>query len=365
METATGCEKVMYMAMELSASTWGLAFSNEEKVRQITALAGDQAGLLRQVQRAKEKLGLAADAPVVCCYEAGRDGFWIHRFLERAGIRNYVVDAASIEVNRRKRRVKTDRLDAERLVRMLMRYEKGERTVWRVARVPSEAAEDERRLHREIQRLKQERTSHCNRIRGLLVLHGVRLGRQAIVGLAVARLRTWDGQEVPVALRAELLRVLVKQIKEMEQTQEQRIKTPQTASDRVASTLHQLRAVGPVSAWILSKEFFGWRTFRNRREVGALAGLTGTPYSSGSSERDQGISKAGNRHVRWVMIELSWRWLQLQPASALSQWFWARFGHGNARMRRIGIVALARKLLVALWKYVDHGEVPAGARVRV
>ena len=132
----------------------------------------------------------------------------------------------------------------------------------------------------------------------------------------------------------------------------------------MAGRLNQLRAVGPVSAWILSKEFFGWRTFRNRREVGALAGLPGTPYSSGSSERAQGISKAGTRHVRWVMIELSWRWLQFQRASALSQWFWARFGHGNARMRRVGIVALARKLLVALWKYVDHGEVPAGARVR-
>lgn len=265
--------------------------------------------------------------------------------------------------------MKTDRLDAESLVRMLIRYEKGERTLWRVAKVPSEVEEDERRLHREIQRLKKERTSHCNRIRGLLVLHGVRLGRR-IVGIALERLRTWDGKELPAALREELLRecdrlsVLEKQIKELEKTQEQRVKIPQTASDHVAKTLHQLRGVGPVSSWILSKEFFGWRTFHNRREVGALAGLTGTPYSSGTSERDQGISKAGNVRVRWVMIELSWRWLQFQPGSALSKWFWGRFGHGNGRMRRIGIVALARKLLVALWKYLDHGEIPEGAALK-
>ncbi|HOO21916.1 MAG TPA: IS110 family transposase [Kiritimatiellia bacterium] len=355
------------MAMELSASKWGLAFSNEEKVRQVVVMAGDRAGLLAQVQRAKEKLGLSADAAVICCYEAGRDGFWIHRFLDREGIRNHVVDAASIEVNRRKRRVKTDRVDAESLVRMLMRYEKGERTLWRTAKVPSEAEEDERRLHREIQRLKKERTSHSNRIRGLLVLQGVRLGRGAVAALAVDRLRTWEGKALPAALGEELrrecdrLRVLEDQIKALEKTQAERIKTPQTASDRVAGRLSQLRGVGPVSSWILSKEFFGWRTFRNRREVGALAGLTGTPYCSGSSERDQGISKAGNVRVRWVMIELSWRWLQFQPASALSKWFWDRFGRGNGRTRRIGIVALARKLLVALWKYLDHGEIPQGA----
>lgn len=367
MISATGCEKGFYMAMELSASKWGLAFSNEEKVRQITVTAGDQAGLLMQIKRAKEKLGVPEDTPMVCCYEAGRDGFWIHRFLEREGIRNHVVDAASIEVNRRKRRVKTDRLDAESLVRMLIRYEKGERTLWRVAKVPSETEEDERRLHREIQRLKKERTSHCNRIRGLLVLQGVRLKLRSVVGLSVERLQTWDGERLPSALREELLRecervrLLEEQITTIEKIQVERIKIPQTAADCVAGKLMKLRGVGPVSSWILSKEFFGWRTFRNRREVGALAGLTGTPYSSGNSSRDQGISKAGNIRVRWVMVELSWRWLQFQPNSALSKWFWERFGHGNGRMRRIGIVALARKLLVALWKYLDHGEMPEGA----
>jgi transposase len=371
MESVTGCEKRLYLAMELSASKWGLAFSNEEKVRQTTIAAGDQGGLWAQIERAKAKLGLPAEARVVCCYEAGRDGFWIHRLLERKSIRNHVVDAASIEVNRRKRRVKTDRLDAESLVRMLIRYEKGERTLWRVVKVPSEAEEDERRLHREIERLKKERTSHSHRIRGLLVLQGVRLGGGKVTGVAVERLRTWDGKALPVALRDELMRecerlnVLEGQIKDLEKAQVDRVKAPQVASDKVAGRLNQLRAIGPVSAWVLSKEFFGWRTFHNRREVGAAAGLTGTPYASGSSARDQGISKAGNVRVRWVMIELSWQWLRFQPASALSRWFWDRFGHGNARMRRIGITALARKLLVALWKYVDHGEIPAGAVMKV
>ena len=367
MESATGCTRKLYMAMELSASKWGLAFSNEAKVRLITVSAGDQPGLLAQVKRAKERLGLPADAPVVCCYEAGRDGFWVHRFLTREGIRNHVVDAASIEVNRRKRRAKTDRLDAESLLRMLIRYEKGERATWRVARVPSVVEEDERRLHREIQRLKKERTSHGNRIRGLLALQGVRLGPGALVATVVQELRTWDGHELPAALREELLRecerlrVLREQIKGLEKGQSDRLKAPQMASDQVAQTLNQLRGVGPVSSWILSKEFFGWRTFRNRREVGALAGLTGTPYSSGTTQRDLGISKAGNIRVRWVMVELAWRWLQFQPGSALSKWFWERFGHGNARMRRVGIVALARKLLVALWKYLDQHTVPEGA----
>jgi transposase len=367
MESTTGYERKLYMAMELSASKWRLAFSNEEKVRQVTVSSGDQAGLLMQVKRAKEKLGLNAEAEVVSCYEAGRDGFWIHRCLERNGIRSHVVDAASIEVNRRKRRTKTDRLDAESLVRMLIRYEKGERTLWKVAKVPSVAEEDERRLHREIERLKKERTSHSNRIRGLLALHGVRLGKRPVAGVLLKGLRTWDGNELPAVLLEELIReserlqLLQAQIKDLEQIRTDRVKTPETASDRVANKLNRIKGVGVVSSWVLSKEFFGWRNFRNRREVGALAGLTGTPYDSGGSKRDQGISKAGNVRVRWLMIELSWQWLRFQPNSALSKWFWARFGYGNARMRRIGIVALARKLLVVLWKYVDHGEIPEGA----
>lgn len=361
----------LYMAMELSASKWGLAFSNGEKVRQTSVPSGDTAGLANQIRRAKEKLGIAQDAPVVCCYEAGRDGFWIHRCLEQQGVRNHVVDAASIEVNRRKRRVKTDRLDAESLVRMLIRYEKGERMVWRVVTVPSQAAEDERRLHREMKRLKKERTSHCNRIRGLLALHGVRLGKQSILRLKVDDLRTWEGKPLPQALAQELqrecdrLQLLQTQVLQLEKHQKQRVEQPQTASDTTACKLTQIKGLGPISATILSKEFFGWRTFRNRREVGALAGLTGTPYSSGNTDRDQGISKAGNTYVRSLMIETAWQWLRFQSGSALSKWYWKRFGHGNGRMRRIGIVALARKLLVAFWKYIQFDQLPEGAVLKV
>lgn len=367
MELTTGCRNTLYMAMELSANKWGLAFSDEDKIRVITIGAGKREDLLAQVKRAKEKMGFAPEASVVSCYEAGRDGFWIHRFLEQQGIQNHVVDAASIEVNRRMRRAKTDRLDAEKLVRMLIRFEKGERTLWRVAKVPSEAEEDERRIHRELLRLKTERTAHSNRIGALLCLHGVRVPNRSRKKLPLDKCRLWNGETLPQSLREELSReqqrmaLVDEQVRGLEKTQEGRIKKPVTQSDGTASKLIQLKGVGVVGAWTLSKEFFGWRRFRNRREVGAASGLVGTPYSSGGSDREQGISKAGNVRVRAVMIELAWRWVQFQPKSALSQWFWKRFGFGSGRMRRIGIVALARKLLIAFWKYLTQDMVPEGA----
>lgn len=367
MELTTGCRKPLYMAMELSANKWGLAFSDEVKIRAVTVGAGKQEDMLLQVKRAKEKMGYAADAPVISCYEAGRDGFWIHRFLEQHGIQNRVVDAASIEVNRRKRQIKTDRLDAEKLVRMLIRYEKGEKTLWKVARVPGEAEEDERRMHRELQRLKQERTAHSNRIGSLLCLLGIRVPGRSRKQVPVDKCLQWNGKGLPESLRDELRReqarmgLVDEQIKGLEKTQEARIKKPKTQGDSIAFKLIQLKGVGVVGAWTLSKEFFGWRMFRNRREVGAASGLVGTPYSSGTSSHDQGISKAGNVRIRWVMIELAWRWVQFQPQSALSKWFWKRFGFGTSRMRRIGIVALARKLLIVFWKYLTQGENPEGA----
>lgn len=364
----SGEKRTLYLGIELASKRWVLAFSNGEKVREVTVVARDQGGVVEQISRAKEKLGVGAEGEVVSCYEAGRDGFWVHRFLEREGVKNRVVDAASIEVNRRKRHAKTDGMDAKKLVGMLMRYEHGERTVWRVAEVPSEGEEDERRLHREVERLKKERTGHRNRVRGLLALEGIVVGR--VENIEVEELRTWEGKGLLEGLREELRREVARcrkvdeQIKELEKRRGERLKKPETESDEIARKLSKMRAVGAGSAWVLAKEFFGWRKFRNRREVGGLSGLTGTPYGSGDMMRDQGISKAGNKRVRWIMIELAWGWLRYQPQSELSRWFWERFGHGNARMRRIGIVALARKLLVALWKYATWGEVPAGAIVR-
>ncbi len=364
--TQANPQTAVYVALELSSKTWKVALSNAQKVSEVNVPAGDRAGLLQVVAEAKRRWQLPAETVVYSCYEAGRDGFWIDRWLRAEGILNVVVDSASLEVNRRQRQVKTDRLDAQRLVQMLMRYQRqGERTLWRVVRVPTVAEEDERRAHRERQRLLGERTGHRNRLRSLLVLHGVRV--KSLTKLRLAQQRDAQGHALPAALVAECerqqarLALVEEQLKGLERVQAQQLAQPVSVADRQAAQLMRLRGVGPVSALVLAKEFFGWRALRNRRQVGALAGLTGCPYASGTLARDQGISKAGNARVRVVMVELAWAWLRLQPASELTQWFWRRFGQGNARQRRVGIVALARKLLVALWRYLEQGQVPSGA----
>jgi transposase len=360
-------EQRLYVAIETSNTKWRLGFSDGGKIRQVNIDARSTEQWSAAVERAKQKLGLSAETAVWSCYEAGRDGFWIHRWLVGQGVRNVVVDAASIEVKQGRRRVKTDRVDAEKLVRMLMRYGTGEKTVWSVVRVPGEAEEDERRKHRELERLKKERTGHVNRIRSLLILVGVNVEKIKEAGKRLEAIRCWDGRRLPEGLKGELdreflrLRQVEEQIKALEKEQEQRLKAPTTETERKARKLVGLRGVGPVSSWLLSHEVFGWRQFRNRRELGSMSGLVGTPYQSGESSREQGISKAGNRRVRHVMVELAWMWLRYQPESELSRWFWQRFGYGGRRMRRVGIVALARKLLVALWKYVEQDQMPAGA----
>jgi transposase len=355
------------MAMELSNKKWKLAFSEGGTIRKKTITARDQEALRQEVGKAKEKLSLPAGAKVRSCYEAGRDGFWIHRFLEKEGIENIVVDPGSIEAPKGRKRRKTDRLDAEQLLRRLVRYWNGEKMVWGVARVPTEAQEDERRLHRERDRLKSEKTAHRNRIRSLLLLEGIDEMPKKDYQAFLDRVRTWKGEPLPAELQAELrreyrrLEQVEEQFKEVEKLRDARLKNPVTVADKKAQKLERLMGVGKTSSWILGKEFFGWRDFRNRREVGQLAGLTGTPYCSGDMRHDQGISKAGNKRIRYVMIELAWGWLRFQPQSELSKWFMRRFGNGGSRMRRVGIVAMARKLLIALWKFVDRDEVPAGA----
>jgi transposase len=357
------------MALELSNKTWRVAFSDGAKRRQVSVLAADLAALAGAVAKAKERFKLPASARVVSCYEAGRDGFWLHRHLVSVGIENQVVDAASIEVSRRLRHVKTDRLDGDRLLAKLIRHHAGERGGWSVLRVPSIEEEDARHLHRELERLKRERLAHRVRIQSLLVTQGVRLTIKRALGLRLGSLTLWDGRHLPVELKAELERerdrlVLVeRQIEQLEATRRERLQNPRSEAERRVVHLMRLGAIGPTSAWLLVKEFFGWRAFRNRREVAALAGLVGTPYNSGDSERDQGISKAGNRRVRAMIVEIAWLWLRFQPKSALSQWYQARFAGGGLRMRRIGIVALARKLLIALWRYLEDGVMPQGARL--
>ena len=358
----------LLVALELSNSKWRLAFSTGEKVRQKVVEARDRDRFLKEVDRAKEKLGLSGNAPVVCCYKAGRDGFWIYHWIESRDMVCHVVDPASIEVNRRKRRAKTDRLDAQSLVRLLQRYEDGDRYVWAVVHVPSEEQEDELRLHREMSRLKKERAAHLCRMKSLLILHGIKVsGNLKALDRELGEMTRWNQHPLPKALLAELHRECLRmgqineQIDVLEKQKLERIKKPQTNADHQAAELIRLKGVGEVSAWVLSKEFFGWREFKNRREVGSLAGLTPTPYDSGDSCREQGISKAGSPRVRSVMIELAWSWVRFQPDSELTKWFEKRFAHGSKRMRRVGIVALARKLLIALWKYVEFGIVPEGA----
>jgi len=358
--------KAMYMAMELSAKKWHLCFWAGSAKRKITVDAGNLEGTLETIKLAKRKLGLAADCQVYSCYEAGRDGFWIHRFLTNSGINNQVVDSASIEVNRRQRRQKTDRLDADKLVTMLFRYwELNERGVWKIVQVPSKEQEDDRQLHRDIERLKAERKQHNVRIRSLLVKFGIKVKQPHRCNLS--ELRDWCGEPLPediagvLIMEQQRLKLVINQIKKLEEARDQRIAEPRNDSDRKAEKLIRLKAVGPVSGWCLAKEFFGWREFQNRKQVGGLAGLTGTHYSSGDSTRDQGISKAGNPRVRHLMVELAWTWLRLQPQSELSKWYNERYANSTKRMRRVGIVALARKLLIALWKYVEKDEIPEGA----
>jgi transposase len=364
-------EQTLYMAMELSNKTWRLVFGDGAKRRHVTVEAGNLVRLSAEVSKARARFCLRPDVRMVSCYEAGRDGFWLHRYLESVGITNRVVDAGSIQTPRRSRRVKTDRIDGDKLLTMLIRTYQGERGVWSVVHVPSPADEDARRLHRERERLLRERTAHRNRLQGLLVTQGIRLapGRDFLACLAQVRL--WNGRRLPPALKSELEREYARvqlvehQLRLLAATQREALKQANTKRLRQVAQLMTLGAIGQTSAWVFVMEFFGWRDFRNRRELAALAGLTGTPYASGESHREQGISKAGNRRVRTLLIEIAWLWLRYQPQSRLSLWYQARWAHGNKRMRRVGIVALARRLLIALWRYLQDGLVPEGAVLKV
>jgi transposase len=311
-----------------------------------------------------------SEANVVSCYEAGRDGFWLDRYLKAKGIENLVVDSASIEVNRRARRAKTDRLDVGNLLGLLMRYDNGERKVWKAIEVPSEQAEDNRHLHRELRDLKVERTRHINRIKGFLAGQGIAMDVNESFLERVKTVRLWDGACLREGLRSRVereyqrIQLINQQIEQLEIKRQELLKQSTDDSVEVARQLLRLRAIGIESAWLYAMEFFGWRKFRNRKEVGALSGLTPTPYQSGDSHKEQGISKAGNRYIRGVAIEMAWCWLRFQPKSKLSLWYQERFGAGNARIRRIGIVALARKLLVELWRYLETGALPEGAELK-
>jgi transposase len=373
--TMSKCSKTkqaLYLAFELGWSEWKLAFTTgvQQSPRLRSCKGRDLVALEKEIAKAKERFGLPPKCAVFCCYEAGRDGFWLHRYLTAAGYDNQVVDSSSIEVNRRKRRAKSDRLDAHKLLSMLLRQHGGEAKVWSVVQVPSVSAEDRRQLHRELLTLKSERTEHVNRIKGLLASQGLAATINAQFPTTLVELRLWDGAAVPADLQERLLRefarwqLVQEQIASVDKERSQRIRHSQEKCHDQVRRLQKLRGVGINSAWLFTMEFFGWRQLRNRRQVAALAGLVPTPYQSSDSEHEQGISKAGNRRLRVMAVELAWCWLRYQPGSELSQWYGKRFSKGNVRARKIGIVAVARKLLVALWNYLETGELPPGAELK-
>jgi transposase len=380
---ANGCDVVgarsatFYIAVELSRSSWLAAVlgSGAQRPSRHKLKAGDVDGLLALIGRTR------GTATRVCsCYEAGYEGFWLHRRLLAAGIESSIVDPSSLQVDRRARRKKTDAIDVETILRALVAWDRGERGLCSMVRAPDTAAEDARRTSRERERLIREQTGHVNRIRGLLMTMGIydfdprRADRLA----SLATLVTGDDRPLPPRLTVEIgreierLQLVERQIAELERDRDppaprgrprkdagSRQPDPASPRGRIAH-LQQLRGVGPEIAGVLQSEVF-YRSFCNRRELTAYCGLDPTPFVSGSSHREQGISKAGNRRARHAAVELAWLWLHWQPDTTLARWFHARVGAATGRLKRTMIVALARKLLIALWRFLECGVVPDGA----
>lgn len=357
----------LYLAFELAAKKWKVAFATDARRIKVWEMeARNWAQLTHLIERAKKVFKLQ-DPRLVSCYEAGRDGFWLHRGLTRRGIQNQVLDSSSIEVNRHKRRCKTDRVDARALIRLLLRNQAGDKAYQEVA-VPTVEQEDGRQLHRALQDLKRERTMHTNRIKGLACTQGVEApATDKLFPHLLETLRGDDGQPLPPFIKARILdeyqRYLLceEQIAKLEAQQREMVKRAESQQMEQIKFLAQLRGLGLTSSWILVMEYFGWRTFANRKQVGSAAGLAPTPYDSGLTRREQGISKAGNARIRWLMVELSWLWLRWQPDSDLSRWYRQRTDGAGTRVKRIAIVAMARKLLIAIWHFLKDGVVPSGA----
>jgi len=367
---------VLGVALELSAKTWKLAFSDARRERPaIKAVDAKHPSerlqqVLERIEQAKKQWALPADCQVVVVYEAGQDGFWIERALRERGLRVIVADPASIPVPRQARRAKTDRLDAILLVNALLGWLRGERNCLHPVRIPAAEAEARRQLPRDRGLLQKEIGQHRDRMRKLLRTVGCwdELQGDLPARLAAGEFRCWDGQQLPqelqqrLQLESERLQLVAQQLAALEGRLMQQLPAPLRT---LIAQLAQLKGVGWVGAMRLVLELF-WRNFRNRRQVGACVGLVAQPYDSGNSRVDQGISKQGNRRVRALLIEMAWMWLRYQPASAISQWFASRTA-GNAsnkRGKRIAIVAVARRLAISLWRYLSDGVVPQGAQFK-
>lgn len=368
----------IFVSLELSRSTWlmtSLSPGGGEKMSKHQLRSGDVVGLLTRCAQLRDKVRTRTGRVVrlVVIQEAGLDGFWIHRVLESEGVESHVVDPASIATSRRRRRAKTDRIDGEALVRALLAYKRGEPRVCAMLKVPTPREEDRRRICRERKTLTAERIEHVNRIKGLLFAQGIRdyeplhRCRRALLD----ELETGDGRPLPTHLKAQIgreldrLELVLEQIKAVEAERDALL--AQADEDRVvpatATMLMGLKGVGPEFAGALWSEGL-YRHFSNRRQVAAYAGLAPTPWQSGAVDREQGVSKAGNPRLRTTMIQLAWLWLRHQPQSALTLWFHERVRHNGGRLRKTAVAALARKLLVALWKYVTAGVLIDGAVVQ-
>jgi transposase len=370
--TAGPCGTI-FVTIELSQRRWLVTMHcpDKDKISRHKLEGGDHAGLLALIDRMRERVAraLGASPSVVSCYEAGYDGFWLHRLLVAAGITNYVFDPSSIAVDQRARRAKTDRIDGEAMLRTLMAYCRGEPRVVRIVRVPAAEQEDARRASRERDRLTREQTAHTNRIKALLRLLGMAVGnprrRDWLSWLAAQR--DWQGEVVPPRMLHEIeheharLMLVRKQLDALTQAPAAADPTPAAAQiTQRSDLLRRLKCLGPAFATTLTHEVF-YKDFRNRREVASYFGLTPSPWQSGGIDRQQGISKAGNPRARCAAIELAWLWLRHQPDSALTQWFRSRTLNAGKSGKRVAIVALARKLVVALWRYLTTGLVPEGA----
>ena len=364
----------VHVAIELSVSSWLVAarLPGAEKARLHRIEGGDTAALLSVIaglrSSASKKLG--GPAELVCCFEAGRDGFWLQRLLSSHGILAYVLEPTSILVNRRARRAKTDRLDAEGMLHVLGAWLGGDRRVCSMVRVPTPEEEDAKRPHREREYLVQERQRIQNRIEALLFTQGIR-ARPSLRSWErdMAELRTGDGRALPSLLRAELdrlrrrLMLVLELIREVESERDEALATADDATARKITTLQRIRGVGANVAAVLAREVF-YRPFANRRQLASYVGIAPMPHQSGGMDRDRSISRAGNARARTTLIQLAWLWLRYQPGSALATWFRERVGALQGRTRRIAIVAMARRLLIALWRYVETGMVPDGVVVR-
>jgi transposase len=362
----------IFVSLELSRSKWlitSLSPGGGEKMSKHAVQADDIAGLLARFAELKRKAQARTGRcfPIIVIQEAGLDGFWIHRVLQGEGIESAVVDPASTATSRRRRRAKTDKIDGDALVRALLAYKRGEPRVCAMLRVPTPEEEDRRRLSRERKALTNERVRHVNRIKGLLFSQGVsdyeplRRDRRK----RLEELQTGDGRALPVHLKAQIgrelarLELLLEQIKAVEAGRDAMLTTVQAVSPALAMLLN-LKGIGPEFAAVLWSEGLS-RHFDNRRQVAAYAGLAPTPWQSGSVDHDQGVSKSGNPRLRTTLIQLAWLWLRHQPRSALTLWFEDRVKKNGGRLKKTTIIALARKLLVALWKYVNAGVVIEGA----